>query len=112
MTVINQYILVLSLVLSGLAIVVNGRYANSKIPVAGSLSIFFLVVLLSAFYAVADYFTGNGIDESVLYHLQVGVEGAGVAAYKWLVVVNGSAGGCANRSFRCVYQNYSAQATA
>jgi len=25
---------------------------------------------------------------------------------------NGSAGGCANRSFRCVYQNYSAQATA
>ncbi|MDM7481521.1 MAG: hypothetical protein P3W96_005825 [Halomonas sp.] len=78
----NQYILVLSLVLSGLAIVVNGRYANSKIPVAGSLSIFLLVVLLSAFYAVADYFTGNGIDESVLYHLQVGVEGAGVSAYK------------------------------
>ena len=54
---------------------------------AGSLSIFLLVVLLSAFYAVADYFTGNGIDESVLYHLQVGVEGAGVSAYKWLVVV-------------------------
>ena len=51
------------------------------------MRIFLLVVLLCAFYAVADYFTGNGIDESVLYHLQVGVEGAGVAAYKWLVVV-------------------------
>lgn len=33
------------------------------------------VVVLSLLYWVADHFTGAGIDESVIFHLRVGLEG-------------------------------------
>lgn len=43
---------------------------------------------LSLFYVVSDSFTGVGIDQSVIYHLQVGLEGAGVKEYAFLILVS------------------------
>lgn len=40
-------------------------------------------------YAVADHFTGNGIDESVLFHLRVGLDGAGLGEYLPLMAFTG-----------------------
>ncbi|MGM0983734.1 MAG: sulfatase-like hydrolase/transferase [Pseudomonadota bacterium] len=40
-----------------------------------------LLAIVSAAHLVADRFTGQGIDEAVLYHLLVGLEGAGFAEY-------------------------------
>lgn len=44
------------------------------------------VVVLSLLYLVSDYFTANGIDESVIYHLRVGLEGAGFKAYAGIIL--------------------------
>lgn len=40
-----------------------------------------LAVLLFVAYFVADYFTGEGINEAVIYHLRYGLSGAGFAEY-------------------------------
>lgn len=45
------------------------------------------LVVLSLFYGVSDYFTASGIDESVLFHLRVGLEGAGFLEYVWLITL-------------------------
>lgn len=47
-----------------------------------------VVLLLAVFYFVADYFTGKGVDESVIYHLSYGLEGAGFGEYKVLIAAS------------------------
>lgn len=81
----GQWFILLSVMLSGLAVMVSGRYASRRMPTALSLFSLVVVVFLSAFYIVADYFTGNGIEESVLYHLQTDMTGAGVKEYYWVI---------------------------
>ena len=39
------------------------------------------------FYA-SNYFTGNGFDETVIYHLGAGVEGAGIAEYADVIIIS------------------------
>ena len=46
----------------------------------GTLFVFFFL-LQSTAYLAADYFTANGIDESVIYHLEYGMDGAGFVEY-------------------------------
>lgn len=41
----------------------------------------FVVLFISSFYLVSDSFTGRGIDESVVYHLEYGLAGAGFREY-------------------------------
>ena len=45
-------------------------------------------LFVTASYLLADYFTGNGIDESVAYHLEYGLEGAGFGEYAMLMLVS------------------------
>ena len=45
-----------------------------------------LFVLLTAFWAGANAFTGEGVNASVFYHLSAGPQGAGIAEY-WPVMV-------------------------
>ena len=40
-----------------------------------------LVILLSAAFLVSDYFTGNGITETVAFHLESGFRGAGISEH-------------------------------
>jgi phosphoglycerol transferase len=46
----------------------------------------FLYLLYSVFYIACHYFTGQGIDHSVLYHVKYGLEGAGFGEYRGLIV--------------------------
>lgn len=49
---------------------------------------YFLVLFLlwlTGAYFVSDVLTGNGIDESVLYHLRMGLTGAGFAEFKYII---------------------------
>ncbi len=53
----------------------------------GVFSLLFLIVSFCFF--VADYFTGNGIDESALYHFRYGLAGAGFTEYGPLIAISG-----------------------
>ncbi|WP_157976631.1 sulfatase-like hydrolase/transferase [Parahaliea mediterranea] len=44
-------------------------------------SVFSLLITLTGVYLTADYFTGQGVDRSVLFHLQAGFSGAGWREY-------------------------------
>ncbi len=46
---------------------------------------FFVFMFLNVFFIVADQFTGSGIDEAVLYHLLIGLRGAGFGEYTKLI---------------------------
>lgn len=53
-----------------------------------TLFVLFISLLLIITYAVSDYFTDNGIDESVIYHLRYGLGEAGFAEYARLIIVS------------------------
>lgn len=66
-------------------------YLKSHAGVRKSLAISFSVLLfaylgLLAAFLLADYFTNRGIDESVLYHLEAGLRGAGIGEYQGLIM--------------------------
>ena len=58
------------------------------IPKAQYLVVFILGLVLigSGVFIVSNYFTGKGFDESVLYHLKVGFDGAGYAEYRNIIL--------------------------
>lgn len=64
------------------------RWTSPPLPLRllYSLKIFLCVVLYS-FYFVANYFTGEGITSSVIYHLRYGLEGAGFGSYIDVIVL-------------------------
>lgn len=77
----NDFLILLSLSLFALAVALiriggGTRILRSVFGFSG-----FLLVLASGFFIVSDYFTGNGIDESVVYHLRYGLRGAGYREY-------------------------------
>jgi len=50
----------------------------------------FLVIIetvLGLFYGISDYFTGNGIDESVIYHITFGLKGADFSGFTRLYIL-------------------------
>lgn len=70
---------------------IAGLYLYKKMnPLKITMGLFFVMVFSSIFlfiaYGVANYFTGNGIDESIIYHLEYGLDGAGFLEYSWLIV--------------------------
>lgn len=63
----------------------NRTRKNSSSLFAAMLSFMFL--LLSVIYFSADYFTDEGINDAVIYHLFYGVEGGGIAEYYLIIVI-------------------------
>ena len=61
---------------------------------SGKAHIFFLSLLSTLLlihsipFLVADYFTGNGFNDAVIFHLQYGLKGAGFVEYQWLLVLS------------------------
>lgn len=53
------------------------------------LTLFLLLIsfLLTITYAVSDYFTDKGIDESVIYHLRYGLGEAGFQEYAGVIIL-------------------------
>jgi phosphoglycerol transferase len=72
-----------SLTLTGCAFAVRRRKQWVD-QLLAPLLVFLLGVETVAFF-VADWFTGNGIDDSVIYHVRSGLRGAGMDDYWWLV---------------------------
>jgi phosphoglycerol transferase len=79
-------VLLLSLVLTIIAVIlwkdtVHSRWFSAKIAFLVFLSFF-----ISGFYYVADYLTGSGIDESVLFHFKADMVGEGLAEFTSVIV--------------------------
>lgn len=70
--------------------VVLGLLATRKLT-AGYARLQFIpltvLVIITLFYLVSDYFTASGIDESVIYHLRIGLGGAGFKEYATVIGV-------------------------
>ena len=67
----------LSLILIFLSIMMVKRVGLGKYSkIIYSVSLFSLINYL-CFYIVANYLSGDGINEAVIYHLRYGMEGAG-----------------------------------
>ncbi len=82
----DSYLLILSF-----AILLLGLYAYKKNPLNTISTLLFfllasLVIILSIGYEIANHFTANGINESVIYHLRYGLKGAGFSEYKDLIL--------------------------
>lgn len=68
-----------------LALLLLRRYRHSTLLRLSSAFFICLFVVLSAMYIAADYFTGNGIDNSVTYHVGYGLSGAGFSEYTGII---------------------------
>ena len=53
-------------------------------PLLLAIVIFFYLLLLSA-HIVSDYFTGEGVNDAVVYHVLYGLDGAGFAEYSFII---------------------------
>ncbi len=48
--------------------------------------LFLITILLDSLYVISDYFTGDGITDGTLYHIQYGLQGSGFLEYRGLIV--------------------------
>lgn len=64
----------------------KNRTHTSRSAAIGAVVIF-LYMLLSAFYIVSNYFTGEGINDAVIFHLRYGLDGSGFADYYLIIAV-------------------------
>ena len=60
---------------------------SRKLSALAAFSVFASLLLIGVYYVV-DRLSGNGIDQSVLFHLSVGIEGAGFGDFKDLSTVS------------------------
>jgi len=47
----------------------------------------FIYMILSAFYIVSNYFTGEGINDAVIFHLRYGLDGSGFGDYYLIIAI-------------------------
>ena len=84
----NIFFIILSLFLLIISIHLYKKTRHSKI----NRLLFSILVLISIifylFYGISDYFTGKGIDYSVIYHLKYGLAGAGFLEYLGLIITS------------------------
>ncbi|ATB69977.1 phosphoglycerol transferase I [Sulfurospirillum diekertiae] len=62
------------------------RTYTSRTASIGAVVIF-LYMVLSACYIVSNYFTGEGINDAVIFHLRYGLDGSGFADYYLIIAV-------------------------
>ena len=78
--------ILLSTFLLGAAVFILCRHSVNRLVGLLFSLIVLVFFLITGVYFFSDYFTGVGINEAVLYHLKVGLEGAGFGEYKGLVL--------------------------
>lgn len=83
-----SFLEILSIVLLVLGCFLLKR-GNTPIALRLLFSSFFMFsIALYVLYAVSDYFTGEGINNAVIYHITQGIEGAGYSEYTGLIAVS------------------------
>ncbi|SDP58420.1 sulfatase-like hydrolase/transferase [Desulforhopalus singaporensis] len=66
-------------------------FAKFRIPKRQAIPAYILsllLIFLTAVHFIANYFTGNGIDYSTIFHLKYGIDGAGFKDYLSLITVS------------------------
>ena len=71
----------LSLGLAAIAALVISRNCRQPVLLVATLILLLVQLFGIGLHYVADYLTGDGINESVLFHLKVGTEGAGYSEF-------------------------------
>ena len=69
-------------------IYMTGRKQRGSAEKLLTFSLVCMYFLITTLYFVSDYFTGKGFNESVLYHLYYGVQGAGFSEYTGIILVS------------------------
>jgi len=77
---LSLFFFVTSLLLS------RNRTRNTYSLFLGAVTIF-MYILLTGAYIVSDYFTGEGINDAVIYHLRYGLEGSGFGDYYLIILI-------------------------
>ncbi|WP_041958035.1 sulfatase-like hydrolase/transferase [Sulfurospirillum arsenophilum] len=65
----------------------KNRTRTQKSALIGAVGIF-IYMIMSAFYIVSNYFTGEGINDAVIFHLRYGLDGSGFGDY-YLIIAAG-----------------------
>ena len=82
-----EIILVLSLLFFAIGLLLY-RHQNNKTSSSLLLSVFvFLYMSLVSIYLVSDYFTDEGVNDAVIFHVIYGLDGAGFAEYHLIIIV-------------------------
>ena len=84
MTEISSFLLAVPLFLLGIYF-----FVKSKSSWFGNIFfglVFLSVIILSLSYFIVNIFTGEGINDAVIYHLKFGLVGAGFFEYKYLII--------------------------
>ena len=71
----------LSIVLFLLSLLTARHKVYKPLHAFFSTLMIFVYLVLSTFYIVSNYFTGEGINDAVLFHLRYGLDGSGYADY-------------------------------
>ena len=83
----NYVLLLTSIIFFLLSIFLYSKPIKYKFTIFFYFFTYFLSLFLFITYAVSDYLSGNGIDNSVIFHLKYGLKGAGFAEYKSLIII-------------------------
>lgn len=82
---LNHPFVAISIIIAFAALLVLRRLGCSRSAAFPASALLFVLFVVSAGFVIADYFTGQGIDESVAFHLKYGLSGAGFAEYAILI---------------------------
>ena len=82
------FLMLLSLFLFAGSIYSYRKTQLSKITRFFFSALIFISILLYLFYGISDYFTGEGINNDVIYTLQYGLKGAGFLEYSRLIITS------------------------
>jgi phosphoglycerol transferase len=80
-------LLLISLALGFTAVLALRMHGTGRVTALPSAVFLFLLMVVSITYLAADYFTGQGIDESVAFHLRYGLSEAGHGEYVGLAAL-------------------------
>lgn len=81
------YISLFSLLIASFLLFYNGGISSLKLRIITSLGVL-ISTIFYIFYGISNYFTGQGITNSVIYFIKYGLKGAGFLEYKKLIIIS------------------------
>lgn len=70
-----------------IALFTSKNRTHTSISASIGAIVIFIYMVLSACYIVSNYFTGEGINDAVIFHLRYGLDGSGFADYYLIIAV-------------------------
>ncbi|MDD2383618.1 MAG: sulfatase-like hydrolase/transferase [Sulfurospirillaceae bacterium] len=76
-----NFILLASMILFMVSVYLSKNRLRTQKSLLGGTLIIFIYMILTVFFIVSDYFTGEGINDAVIYHLRYGLDDSGFGDY-------------------------------